>query len=161
MSPSISALWKGMHAPMYSHSWSVNTTNEEEEREVTKLRISSSLSCPKEMEKLMLLWLSTPTESILFSVQDFRGLMMHVTSWCCNWDCILPWQHAWEKVWLLKPGLKCWKQLHMCVCLRIDETGIWLTVPGPWAKYKAIACSAKALGKGKNRWLQISCLRSH
>lgn len=26
------------------------------------------------------------------------------------------------------------KQLHMCVCLRIDETGIRLTVPGPWVK---------------------------
>lgn len=43
------------------------------------------------------------------------------------------------------------KQLHMCVCLRIDETGIRLTVPSPWVKYKAIVHSAKGLGKGKNR----------
>lgn len=138
---------------MYSDSWSVNTTKQEEKREETKPWISCSLSCPKwEINALVAQYPLRATSSLC--TEDFRGLMMHVTSWYCNWDCVLPWHHAWEKVQLLKPGLRCWKKERncKCVCLRIDiETGIWSTVhQAPGLNTNLLYTMQKAWERGKS-----------
>lgn len=86
---------------------------------------------PKESEKLMLLWLGTPTVTILFSVQggfqrpnDACHFLMLQLRLCpavapCLGKSVIV--EAWPQ--MLKER-NC-----RCLCLRIDiETGIWLTV---------------------------------